>query len=150
MINNKYNNGKIYKIIYNDITNNKLFIYIGSTIQTLYSRISKHKYDYKRYLNNKYCYVSSFEIIKNNNYQIELIEYYKCNNNFELRLREQNILDEYRHQYKNDNNVIIVNNIKCCNRNNNKIIFCDTCKCNILSNSLNRHNNSYKHLILCS
>jgi len=63
--------GKIYKIIDNTNVN----IYIGSTTQTLNQRLSEHKNKHNRYINNKYHYVTSFEIIKNNNYKIELIKF---------------------------------------------------------------------------
>ena len=71
----KYQKGKIYKII--DNTNDN--IYIGSTIKTLKERLRQHKY-----LN---C--SSREIIKNNNYNIILIENYPCKSKEELELRER-------------------------------------------------------------
>ena len=85
---NKYKNGKIYKII--DNTNNN--IYIGSTIKKyLCDRLSGHRQSYKRFLkdNNKKCYCSSFEILKNEEYQIILIENYPCNNRDELHSRER-------------------------------------------------------------
>lgn len=52
-------------------------IYIGSTRKTLRERLTQHKADYKRYLNGKYCYVTSFEILKNNNYTIEQLEQFE-------------------------------------------------------------------------
>ena len=58
---NKYNNGKIYKIV--DNTNGN--VYIGKTKQSLKERLRKHKYF-------KDC--SSREILKNEDYKIELIE----------------------------------------------------------------------------
>jgi len=73
---NKYNNGKIYKIV--DNTNGD--VYYGSTVKTLGERLSVHKY-------NKNC--SSREIIKNNNYNIILIENYSCESKEQLELRER-------------------------------------------------------------
>ena len=70
MTENKYQNGKIYKIV--DNTNGD--IYIGSTYKRLYERIAKHEYDFKYYLNGNYHYITSFKILKNNDYKIELIE----------------------------------------------------------------------------
>ena len=81
-----YQQGKIYKIVCN-ITG---LVYIGSTCEMYLSkRLSKHVSTYKQYLNGKYPYVSSFEIIKNENYAIILIEYCHCNNSDELRMRER-------------------------------------------------------------
>tara|TARA_R100001594_G_scaffold3518_7_gene13131 strand:+ start:881 stop:1279 length:399 start_codon:yes stop_codon:yes gene_type:complete len=62
---------KIYKII--DNTNGN--IYIGQTQKSLYTRLHNHTSSYLQYLNNKregIC--SSFKIIKNGDYKIELIE----------------------------------------------------------------------------
>jgi hypothetical protein len=56
---------KIYKLI--DNTNGN--IYIGQTKQKLYQRLNNHKQDFKRGST-----LTSREIIKNNNYKIELIE----------------------------------------------------------------------------
>jgi hypothetical protein len=72
-MNKEYIGGKIYKIV--DNTNNN--IYIGSTTQTILKRLQNHKRNYENYLNDKYHYVTSFEIIKNNDYKIELLE--DCN-----------------------------------------------------------------------
>jgi len=79
-----YSKGKIYKIV--DLTNNN--VYVGSTTQKLNIRLSKHKYDYKRYLDGKYNFVRSFKIIKNENYYIELIEKFECDCKEELFKRE--------------------------------------------------------------
>jgi len=66
--------GKIYKILCN--TTGK--IYIGSTTQTLEQRLCQHK-----------CKNTTAQIIlKNNNYEIILIENYSCNSRKELQLRE--------------------------------------------------------------
>ena len=70
---NKLNNAKIYKIV--DNTNQN--VYIGSTCKTLNQRLSKHKSDYKMFLKGLYNNVKSFDIIKNNDFKIELLE--KCN-----------------------------------------------------------------------
>ena len=78
-----YGNGKIYKIV--DISNT--MCYYGSTIETLHSRMLKHKAQYK--LNTKYYTV--FEIFNKygfENCKIELVENYACNNNKELNKRE--------------------------------------------------------------
>lgn len=80
-----YNNSKIYKIICN--TTN--CIYVGSTVSKLNIRLSRHKSDYNRLKNGlTLSYYTSFEILKNNNYEIELIENYPCNSKKELLQRE--------------------------------------------------------------
>lgn len=80
-IDEKYQRGKIYKLV--DRTNGN--IYIGSTIKTLNQRLSHHKYVYK----SEYNVVTSFDIIENGNYYIELIEPYPCNNRHDLEKRER-------------------------------------------------------------
>jgi len=96
---NKYDEGKIYKIT----CNNTNKFYIGSTIQTLQQRLTEHKKKYNLYLKKKYTYNSSFEIIKNNNYKIELIEFYKCNNKKELQLKEGEYIRNYFFDVNNVN-----------------------------------------------
>lgn len=66
-----YNNGKIYKII----NENNESIYIGSTVQKLSQRYSKHPH-------------------KKPNNKIILIENYSCDSCEELRKREQEVIDE--------------------------------------------------------
>jgi hypothetical protein len=82
-----YQQGKIYKIIDNVNGN----IYIGSTCKkTLAERLSQHKSRFKLYLEKslegKY---GSFDIIKNGDYKIILIEEYPCNTKDQLTAREQ-------------------------------------------------------------
>ena len=87
---NKYTKGKIYKIVC-DTTG---LTYIGSTIQGLSSRISGHRADYKSYLNKKRTnYVTSFDILKNNNYKIILIENFPCNSKEELEREERKYIE---------------------------------------------------------
>jgi hypothetical protein len=64
-------------------------VYIGSTTQELNQRKSNHKSDYKKWLNGKTTYTSSFEIIKSDKYEITLIERYPCTSNKELTAREK-------------------------------------------------------------
>jgi hypothetical protein len=80
-----YSKSKIYKIVCN-ITG---LIYIGSTSQTLTRRIQDHKKNYKRYLNEKYDFTSSFKIIENNNYDIILVEDFPCEKKYQLHARER-------------------------------------------------------------
>jgi hypothetical protein len=80
-----YQNSKIYKIV--DNTNGN--VYIGSTCKILYERLAQHGYDYKRYLDGNYHFVTSFKILEKNNYEIELIELCPCNSKIELHKRER-------------------------------------------------------------
>jgi hypothetical protein len=107
-------NGKIYKII--DNTNNN--IYVGSTCEpTLLKRLNKHKSDYKRYISNGSRYTTSYDILKNNDYNIELLEEVEFNNKYELHVRERhwitnidcinkykpnNYLDKGKHEYQKE------------------------------------------------
>jgi hypothetical protein len=81
-----YQNSKIYKIVCN-VTGLQ---YIGSTsMPRLSTRLCQHRCDYKRYLNNKYNFVSSFDILKNGNYNIILIENFPCQSKEQLYARER-------------------------------------------------------------
>ena len=78
-----YQDGKIYKIVCR-ITN---LVYIGSTTtKYLCNRLGQHKHA----LNNKNLRQStSKEVLKNNDYYIELIELVPCNSKDELTKRER-------------------------------------------------------------
>ena len=81
-----YNLGKIYKIVDNTTDN----IYIGSTCEPILSRrLAQHISSYKRYLNGKQNYVSSYDIIAKSDYDIILIELCPCNTKDELLARER-------------------------------------------------------------
>ena len=73
-------NAKIYKIVCG--TTNQ--IYIGSTTKELSIRLRAHELDFKKYNRGKYHYVSSFAILCNNNYTIELIIDVLCSSQSEL------------------------------------------------------------------
>ena len=90
----KYQNSKIYKII-SDNTN---MIYIGSSYEPRLSRrLARHKMNYNDWLkdNNK-TYITSYEILKLDNYSIVLLENYSCNNRDELRARERYYIELYK------------------------------------------------------
>ena len=92
MVECKFDKAKIYKIV--DNTNNN--IYIGSTCKSLNTRLSEHKSDYKRFLKGIYNNVTSFDILKNNDYQIELLE--DCN----IKTKQELIAKE-RYYIENNN-----------------------------------------------
>lgn len=93
MTDNKYKNGKIYKIICNE-TND---IYIGSTGEKyLSNRFANHRSALKKYNEGKTNYVSSFEIVKYESSRIVLIEIYSCNSKDELRAREEYWISHFK------------------------------------------------------
>ena len=91
---NKYQNGKIYKIV--DVGYNKC--YIGSTCESLSKRMAKHRYTYSNYLKGKKgATIRSFILFDEygiDNCKIELIENFPCLNKDELRKREGNFIKE--------------------------------------------------------
>ena len=87
---NKYQRGKIYKIISNQ-TND---VYYGSTVEPyLTNRLSKHRQSYKQWLNKKDKYTTSYEIVKFEDAKIILVETFPCNTKYELLAREQFYID---------------------------------------------------------
>jgi hypothetical protein len=84
-----YKNGKIYKIIDNTTGN----IYIGCTCKKLCQRIAGHRTAYKNYLNGTGHYITSFEILKNDNYSIILLEVYSCDTKEQLNRKEREYID---------------------------------------------------------
>ena len=79
-----YSKGKIYTIRSHQTDK----IYIGSTIQFLNVRFRGHKSKYLMYKNNKYHYVSSFEIIKFDDCYVELLKLCPCETKEELLKHE--------------------------------------------------------------
>jgi hypothetical protein len=97
---NKYHTSKIYKISSSQIDK----FYIGSTIKTLKARLSKHKADYKIYLEKGIgnC-MTSFEIVKFEDAKIELIKEIKCENRKELDRIEGECILEHHDRILNKN-----------------------------------------------
>ena len=79
-----YANGSIYKIW--SISTDE--IYIGSTVEPLSKRMTKHRCGYKRYKAGKYHYITSFKIMEYGDAKIELIEKIDCKCREELLSRE--------------------------------------------------------------
>jgi len=81
-----YQLGKIYKIV--DLSTDEC--YVGSTCQpTLAKRLQGHVRQYRQYSKGKMRFTTSFLIIANKNYDIELIEDYPCDSKVELHKRER-------------------------------------------------------------
>ena len=87
-----YETGKIYKLV-NDETDHE---YYGSTIQTLKERYNDHKRGYRRYLNGKCEYMSSYEIVKYLSYKIILVENFPCKSKYELEVRERYYIENFK------------------------------------------------------
>jgi hypothetical protein len=98
---NRYNNGKIYKLISPHTDK----VYVGSTCKEyLCQRLAKHKNDYKFWLNKKMNYISSYELFELGDVEIVLLESVNCNTKDELLKKER----EYTEKYKD----IIVNKLR--------------------------------------
>ena len=83
----KYQNGKIYKIVDTSFTK----CYIGSTCESLSQRMARHRRHYKLYLKHPEKSMTSFYLFDEvgiENCKIYLIENYPCNSKEELRRRE--------------------------------------------------------------
>ena len=87
-----FENAKIYCIECN-ITGKK---YIGSTCKTLSQRLKQHESDYKRYLNDKYSYVTSFDILQLDDYTISLLEKVNCDTQEELNVFEGHYIKKFK------------------------------------------------------
>ena len=86
----EFQNAKIYTI--RSFQTDKY--YIGSTNhKTLSQRLSKHKSNYRDWLNDKdNTYTTSYEILKYDDCYIELLELYPCNLKAELHKREGELI----------------------------------------------------------
>lgn len=87
MDNNRYKNGKIYKIV--DVGYN--MCYIGSTCEELCQRMARHRKEYRNYLKGGKYYITSFEIFDAygiDNCKIERVEKCPCEDREELRQKE--------------------------------------------------------------
>ena len=84
---NKYQNGKIYKVV--DVGYKKC--YIGSTCESLSQRMARHRQKYTTYLKGNIEHTRSFYLFDEfgvENCKIEWVEDYPCNNKQELLKRE--------------------------------------------------------------
>lgn len=84
---NRYQHGKIYRIISDNLPNR---VYIGSTCKrTVAQRLAEHVWAYHSFLRGKSRNTSSSELIAAGNYHIFLIELFPCNSRDELLARER-------------------------------------------------------------
>ncbi len=80
-----YQKSKIYKLY----SPSKNLVYYGSTVQSISQRLAQHKNGNKIYNNDntkKYC--SSYLVVECEDYKIELLEEYPCNNKQQLCKKE--------------------------------------------------------------
>ena len=87
---NKYQNEKVYSIS----TVNRDKVYIGSSTKKLSERIIKHEHDYQHWGEGKRNYTSSFDIIEDGNYIIDLLENFSCTTKQELNAKEQEYIEK--------------------------------------------------------
>ena len=82
----KYENGKVYKIVCRKTG----LIYVGSTTKPLLcQRLTAHRTHYKMYLDGRHNFVTSFKLLENDDYYIELLENVKAKSKDELLKRER-------------------------------------------------------------
>ena len=80
-----YQLSKIYKIY----SPSKNLVYIGSTTQSLSQRLASHLRDKKNYdTDNTKHYTTSYLVLECEDYKIELLEEYACNNKQQLLKKE--------------------------------------------------------------
>ena len=95
---NKYNSGKIYKIIDNTLD----MIYIGSTCKSLEERLKQHEYNFKSFkAGKKVSNVTSFLILENKDYKIQFIKNFPCDDKADLNSMEGNYIKLYKKQKLN-------------------------------------------------
>jgi hypothetical protein len=124
-----YQQGKIYKIVCNTTG----LTYYGSTTRArLASRITSHRSNFKQYKEGK-SYISSFEVLKNGNYDYSLVENYPCNSKDELHSRERFwivnnacvnkvIPKRTKNEYRKDNYILMINCERKSREKNKEII----------------------------
>ncbi len=76
--------------------------YIGSSVLSKEDRLKYHEKHYRAYLKNKHNLVSSFDILKSNNYVINILE----------NVEDENLLLEREQFYFENNECINVKNPK--------------------------------------
>lgn len=144
-LDNKYQRGKIYKLVCNKTGK----VYYGSTCEKRLSiRKAKHKNNYKNYLAGKTNFTTSFNIIENNDYDIVLVELYPCQIKDELLARERFFIENNecvnksipgRSQKESKKNYRLTHKDFI-----HRKILCSHCNSCITSNNLSRHLKSKK------
>jgi hypothetical protein len=85
-------NGKVYKIEDKETGE----VYIGSTIMYLSKRLATHRSNCRRYdAGEKISHCSSYDIIRRNNYDVEILHKLVCENKNELCQLEREAIGKY-------------------------------------------------------
>ena len=84
-----YSKGKIYKVLNTTDDEN----HIGSTIETLGQIMAKHRSDMKRW--SRRILYQHLHKLSVDNFYIELIENYPCNDSYELGAREGHFIRQF-------------------------------------------------------
>lgn len=167
-----YSKGKIYQL--KCLTTG--LIYVGSTTkQYLSQRLVAHKSDFWNWKNGKKGYVTSFQILEGDNYEITLLESFPCKTNDELRAREKHWIQSLdcvnkvipcrtRAEYKEDNREAILAYAREYSATHyskstsspeqwdkylasrRRMVVCSECGAEISRGSLHLHRKSKKHL----
>jgi hypothetical protein len=158
---NKYKNGKIYTL---RNKNDDSLIYVGSTVQPLYKRLSQHKIDSKRTKHeNRLLFKKMNETDIINDWYIELYEDCPCVRKEQLTQREGQVIREigtlntriegrtYKQYYEDNNEKMKEQDKKYYEANKEKnqrrtseIVFCE-CGCSVHKDHIARHRRSPKH-----
>ncbi len=92
---NKYQNGKIYCL--KSRKSDK--VYVGSTTRSLNTRLAYHFAHYVSFMEGEKNFISSIDILEEEDYYIELIENYPCENKKQLQRREGEYIKLYTEKY---------------------------------------------------
>ena len=140
-----YQNSKIYKITDNTTD----MIYIGSTCKTLDRRLKQHEAQFKAFKAGKYHFITSFKILDNNDYKIELVENYPCATKQDLNIREGNIIKQLRNEKLNIVNKFVAGQTRAQYRQENINIINEKQKCScggkFTYNGKSQHEKTKKH-----
>jgi hypothetical protein len=151
----RYQNGKIYQIT--DIGYTKC--YVGSTVQTLSTRMSGHRNNYRRYMDGMMSYNSCFSLFEEfgiENCKIELLELYQCNSKAELEKKEGEYIKKSKCvnkrisgrsaiEYYQDNRESQLAKIKQNYLNNKDCYIICECNCQVRKCSYSNHIKTKKH-----
>lgn len=126
-----YQNGKMYQIY----SQNSDKVYIGSTCSLLRKRLQLHEGNYRAYKKGNANYITAFDVMKEGDYDIALIEHWPCESKQKLEEREgywvkkykqtDNCINKFipgrtRKQYRQDNAEIIKSKRKQKEKEKNK------------------------------